>query len=971
MRAKRNWLLSFFMCFMILSLFLYSQDKGKPAKSKPSSQPVSKTTVEKKDSGFDAGTWLPIIISAAGLVFVIAYSVYTYLKRKKNRILDVRLEEEEKEKIEREKQALTMQASEQSYRNALKKNLGSIHMFGSPDIESKIVDLEEAFVSLRISQYWRSENRFDPSQTKHVEISPDRMEEIHYLSPEEVIRRAFEKYPLLLVIGDPGSGKTTLLQYYAVTCLDISSKGNEKLGLEPGILPVYFPLRELVFDDKGQPVTLPECLAKWSDIYVLDISRQQFVTWLREKKTLILLDGLDEIDNKDRRKAACQWIKAMTVTLENARFVVTSRATGYRKLDGIELEVSHMRADILDFSPHQQALFLRKWFRAVFLDEFNDEKLSISAWKSRQEKLADRRSKAIIDFLGVEKNKSVRELAAVPMLLQIMAIIWQDRQLLPESRSELYDAALNYLLDYRDRRRDIKPVLRAEKARRILAKTALWMQEVLRKDEVKREEMHRFVQTVLNKFQLVQEAEAFCVNLRDRAGLIADYDKDNYIFRHKSFREFLAALQLVNDAGKPDRLESLVACLDDDWWEETLRFFMSKADDEVFDRFMRLLFQPGSPVSGKLDAHSQNLLRNLVLDAPLKRIDGLKECLNNEELNDNQRRYIMDCLKTIGTPEAIQTIEQADKALLDESNISYAEDIVLEAVTVKEGQPVKVVDKEIGLTGDSFRNPFEGNVEYIKIPGGTYTYSVTREFVRVPDFHLCKYPVTNQRYRRFIAYMDGKEKEFGQRLRHEDFTRRLLKLSDYLGTDLEGWQEKFRSRYDDDKKFNGADQPVVGVTWYAARAYCFWLSCLEAAAKESERLQDIEYLASLYRLPTETEWEWAAGGEPDGTVRKYPWLANKGEPTPELANYGQNVSATTPVGRYPEGATPTGLMDMAGNVWEWMGNYSSDSKNFFALRGGSWDGVAEFLRCSARSNFVPRYEWNNYGFRVLRAQSRP
>jgi len=67
-------------------------------------------------------------------------------------------------------------------------------------------------------------------------------------------------------------------------------------------------------------------------------------------------------------------------------------------------------------------------------------------------------------------------------------------------------------------------------------------------------------------------------------------------------------------------------------------------------------------------------------------------------------------------------------------------------------------------------------------------------------------------------------------------------------------------------------------------------------------------------------------GEPNGTIRKYPWPKDKGEPNQNLANYGKNVGATTPVDRYPEGATPLGLMDMAGNVWEWMDSYYDKMK---------------------------------------------
>jgi formylglycine-generating enzyme required for sulfatase activity len=130
---------------------------------------------------------------------------------------------------------------------------------------------------------------------------------------------------------------------------------------------------------------------------------------------------------------------------------------------------------------------------------------------------------------------------------------------------------------------------------------------------------------------------------------------------------------------------------------------------------------------------------------------------------------------------------------------------------------------------------------------------------------------------------------------------------------------------------------------------------------------DMDRLASLYRLPN--EWEWtAAGREPDGSLREYPWPKTKGKPTPELANYNENVGATTPVGRYPEGATPEGLMDMAGNVWEWMENLH-EKFGAPALRGGSWSNLGGGLCCSAR-NFDHPGLWDRYiGFRVVRPQS--
>jgi formylglycine-generating enzyme required for sulfatase activity len=567
----------------------------------------------------------------------------------------------------------------------------------------------------------------------------------------------------------------------------------------------------------------------------------------------------------------------------------------------------------------------------------------------------------------------VQELAAVPMLLQIMAIIWKNRQYLPRTRVQLYDVALNYLLDYRDRHKRIEPFLPVDEARRVLAPTALWMQEELQRDEAPKIDMHQTMQAHLNTLAGQPDASLFCAFLRDRAGVIADYDKEHYIFRHKSFREFLAGIRLKENAHEKGCIEKLIEHFKEDWWEECLRFFMSKSDDKIFDLFMYQFFQ--SKTSRQLDAHQQNLLQLLVKEAPQKTIHSLAMWLNSDKLNDSQRRYVLDCLKTIGTPEALETIKNADKTKMDKSSREYAEDIISQAAA-KEEPYVQIPGRKDLETLDAFRNSLEGGVEYIKIPAGTYKYSVTGKVEKVPDLYFCKYLVTNQRYRRFIAYLQGKDKEFEKMLPKDKFSNILLKFagsidgySDYLGKQPGEWPEKFRSYVDDDKKYNGDDQPVVAVTWYAARAYCSWLTCLDAALKGNNRLEDIKMLSENYRLPTEVEWEWAAGGNPDGSIRTYPWPEEKGEPNPNLANFNKNVGTTTPVGRYPEGATPHGLMDMAGNAWEWMENLYRENEHYRALRGGSWYEDVSSLRCAARGYYFPVVGDFIMGFRVVRSQS--
>jgi formylglycine-generating enzyme required for sulfatase activity len=134
-----------------------------------------------------------------------------------------------------------------------------------------------------------------------------------------------------------------------------------------------------------------------------------------------------------------------------------------------------------------------------------------------------------------------------------------------------------------------------------------------------------------------------------------------------------------------------------------------------------------------------------------------------------------------------------------------------------------------------------------------------------------------------------------------------------------------------------------------------------------------------YRLLNEVEWEWVAGGK-QGTsgerVRQYPWPEEREEASPALLNYNQNVGATTPVGSYPDGATPEGLYDMVGNVWEWCSDWygskgsfvdplGPETGSFRVLRGGSWSDDAGRCRSADRRRGTPDHRNLNVGFRLV------
>lgn len=185
--------------------------------------------------------------------------------------------------------------------------------------------------------------------------------------------------------------------------------------------------------------------------------------------------------------------------------------------------------------------------------------------------------------------------------------------------------------------------------------------------------------------------------------------------------------------------------------------------------------------------------------------------------------------------------------------------------------------------------------------------------VSVMPFYMDKHPVTVAQYREFLKETKRPEPPF--------------------------W---------DDANFSGDSQPVVGVTWHEAMAYAAW------AGKQ---------------LPSEIQWEYAARGRDN---RVYPW-GNR-EPDPIRCNFGDHLNMPSLVGMHEEGATPEGIEDLAGNVFEWTRDLfvpydaSADSHSdvvLRAVRGGSWHSPATELRGAARTGLFPETRESTVGFRCV------
>ncbi len=218
--------------------------------------------------------------------------------------------------------------------------------------------------------------------------------------------------------------------------------------------------------------------------------------------------------------------------------------------------------------------------------------------------------------------------------------------------------------------------------------------------------------------------------------------------------------------------------------------------------------------------------------------------------------------------------------------------------------------RALGYLGDP--RDFEAVVE---IPGGEFLYGEQARPRYLRGYRIGRYLVTNAQYARFIQA----HPQIPVPYVNEDWARPY------------NWDPEQRG-YPEGRD----NMPVTLVTWEEAQAYCLWVGG---------------------RLPTEEEWERAARGD---NGRTFPW----GETAdPAYANTRESgIGSVTPVGIYLEGASPYGLLDVAGNIWEWTeSDFTPGTK---VIRGGAWNFPLEAARTFIRERSRPENRSNCIGFRV-------
>jgi gamma-glutamyl hercynylcysteine S-oxide synthase len=256
----------------------------------------------------------------------------------------------------------------------------------------------------------------------------------------------------------------------------------------------------------------------------------------------------------------------------------------------------------------------------------------------------------------------------------------------------------------------------------------------------------------------------------------------------------------------------------------------------------------------------------------------------------------------------------------------------------------------------------------VLIPGGPFTMGTSTEPwaldnerpahpVTVPGFYLDTTPVTNAAYAEFIADGGYDDLRWWRPAGWDHRQKAGLVAPLYWQREGSGW---VRTRFGVTEAVPPAE-PVMHVCWYEAQAYAAWAG---------------------RRLPTEAEWEKAARYDPvTGRSRRFPW--GDEDPTPDRANLGQRHLQPAPAGSYPQGASPAGVRQLIGDVWEWTASdflpypgftawpYREYSEVFFGseykmLRGGAFGVAPVACRGTFRNWDYPIRRQIFAGFRTAR-----
>jgi len=762
----------------------------------------------------------------------------------------------------------------------------------------------------------------------------------------------------LVLLGDPGSGKSTFVNFVALClagealgcaganlqrlCEPLPRERGDDRNPEPqpwrhgALLPVRAILRDFAargLPPAGQPANADTL---WAFIAAeLGETLAEFAPHLKqhlhEQGGLLLLDGLDEVPEAGQRRGQIkQAVESFAAAFPRCRILITSRIYAYQqqvwKLAGFA------EAVLAPFDQGQIERFVERWYSHIA--------------EVRHLNAADAQGRAELLKRAIFTSDRLQGLASRPLLLTLMASLhaWRGGSL-PEKREELYADAVDLLLDSWES----QSVVRNSKGEVVVIQPSL--AEWLKVDRVKMRDLlnelayrAHYAQPKLVGTADIAEGDLLSglmrisanpdVNparlveyLSQRAGLLMLRGMGVYTFPHRTFQEYLTACHLVGDE-YPNKVARLVKAEPNRWREVALLAGAQAGRGSSFALWA--LVEELCPQSlqarvaqADSDAWGALLAGQLIM-----------ENFNAVQVSARDR-------------SKIERVVSHLVGILEQGHLPAMERAAVGVMLARLGDP----RPGVGLGAEGLPD-----ITWIEIPSGPFLIGSTDQDMRAYDdekpqhtflistpYYISRYPVTQAQYAAFVAASGYNERRYWTEV---------------------GWQHKEQEGWTGPTRyglpFDLPNHPVVGVTWYEAAAYCAWLA---------------EVIGRPCCLPTEAEWEKAARGT-DGRI--YPW---GDEVDPDRANYDDTgIGSTSAVGCFPGGASPYGVLDTSGNVWEWTRsswdgyptnpgnereNVDTNDRIGHVLRGGAFDVSSKGLRCSARLAKYPDFRERIIGFRVI------
>ncbi|MEJ3744023.1 NACHT domain-containing protein [Actinomycetes bacterium KLBMP 9797] len=350
--------------------------------------------------------------------------------------------------------------------------------------------------------------------------------------PPGSVERVLARADRIFIRGQAGTGKTTLLHWIAVRSGRRSFP--DHLASWNRTVPFFIPLRRYATTALPAHERFLEEVGEHLDIPPGWVARQ-----LRDGDAIVLVDGVDELPD-GRRDEVRRWLSHLIDTYPRSRYVVTSRPAAAPR-DWLAAD-GFLAAELEPMTPSQVQVFVNRWHEAVRTTCHTEpERDEVTAQEERL-------------LHALDTHRHLRQLAGYPLLCALLCALHRDRHgQLPANRMELYEVALHMLLERRDRERGIAPVLALSRTEQtlLLCDLAYWLIRNGWSDASRAAIIGRLT-TKLRAMPGVQATpdEIYQV-LLERTGLLREPVEGRVDFIHRSFQEYLAAKQAVDedDAG--------------------------------------------------------------------------------------------------------------------------------------------------------------------------------------------------------------------------------------------------------------------------------------------------------------------------------------------------------------------------------------------------------------------------------------